>query len=123
MTALPDPSLQPDAFLSALHCAADPDRAARDAGCVLHGLGAEAGADPAATARLHAAGARAIAATLARGASPLLLLAQADRPDDAYAAALVEGLMGYERIHVGLQDGWRMILVLPPTGQNAYWRV
>lgn len=151
MTSLPDPALTdpllgPAAFLRALLAgAADHDdlRArAEAAGCVVHALSdcpATEEAATAATAALQAAGARAIAATLARGGQPILLVSQGLAAGEAYAAALAEGLMGYERIFAlvcapsgaagavevtgdSRSDGLRLILILPPTVANSYWQ-
>lgn len=138
MSDLPDPT-QPAAFLRALAGEADLRGRAERAGCDVHALTDANPADPAATAALVAAGARALAATLARGARPILLVSQGTGPDQIFATALAEGLMGYERIFAligapsGARDavevidapdlaGLRLILILPPTGTNSYWQ-
>lgn len=120
MIPLPAPTSEPDAFLMALIAHPDPETAARDAGCSVHRLTAPEGSDPAALAPLHAAGARALAASLARGAAPLLLVFPAASP--AYAPALAEGLMGYERIHTAQGPAAALTLILPPTAINTYWQ-
>lgn len=120
MIPLPSPTGEPDAFLMALVAHPDPQVAARDAGCSVHPLMAPEGSDPEALALLHAAGARALAASLARGAAPLLLVFPA--PGAAYAPALAKGLMGYERIHTAQSPTAALILILPPTAVNAYWQ-
>lgn len=141
--ALPDPLLGPAAFLRALLAGAaghDDLRArAEAAGCVVHALSDCPATEEAATAALQAAGARAIAATLARGAQPILLVSQGLAAGEAYATALAEGLMGYERIFAlvcapsgaagavevtgdSRSDGLRLILILPPTVANSYWQ-
>lgn len=120
MLPLPDPAKDPDAFLMALASHPDAGATARTAGCAVHPLTAPADHDPTALAQLHAAGARALAASLARGAAPMLLILTA--PDPAYAPALAEGLMGYERIHTAITATAALILILPPSQPNAYWQ-
>lgn len=127
----------PATFLRALLACDDPAAAARAAGCAVHLLGAAVG-DAAQSGALHAAGARAIAATLARDASPILLVAQAGPSAPAYAEALARELMRYERIFTLVcsaeggdgvaavvpghaQEGLALILILPPLGVNSYW--
>lgn len=118
MTTLPAPTAEPVAFLMELSAIADPGPAAQAAGCAVHPLdGAED------RAGLHAAGARALAASLAMGAAPMLLTVAAGDKAEAYQAALTEGLMGYERIHTAqTAAGLVLILILPPSAPNAYWR-
>lgn len=120
MLPLPAPVKEPEAFLMALASHPDAEAAARTAGCAVHPLTATADHDPAALAQLHAAGARALAASLARGAAPMLLTFKT--PDPAYAPALAEGLMGYERIHTAISPALALILILPPSQPNSYWQ-
>ena len=120
MPPLPDPLTDPDAFLAAVLAEAAPDQAAQAAGCVVHPL-AGSGQPAAALAHLHAAGARALAASLARSGPPMLLTLS-PAPAPAYAPALTEGLMGYERIHTAQGPGAALILILPPTAINGYWK-
>ncbi len=124
MLPLPDPVKEPDAFLLALASHPDAAASARAAGCSVHPLTAPADHDPAALAQLHAAGARALAASLARGAAPMLLIFKApdSLPAPRYAPALAEGLMGYERIHTTISPAVTLILILPPSQTNAYWQ-
>lgn len=120
MLSLPDPLREPDAFLTALLAQDAPVAMARDAGCAVHPLSAEGQPAPA-LAALHAAGARALAASLARGAAPMLLVLMPP-PDATYPPALTEGLMGYERIHTAQGPAAALILILPPTAVNSYWQ-
>ena len=82
---------------------------ARAAGCDVHILGDAIEGEAREVATLHAAGARAIAASLAKDARPILLLSGGELtvtkrgngsggPNAEYALALAKGLMGYERI-------------------------
>jgi glycerate 2-kinase len=82
---------------------------AEAAGCSVHVLGDAIEGEARTVAALHAAGARAIAATLGREAKPILLLSGGELtvtrrgdgiggPNAEYALALAQGLMGYERI-------------------------
>lgn len=138
MTELPPPATDPDAFLRAVLRHDDRAQAAGNAGCVVHPLGDVRSEDAAKTGALHAAGARAIAASLAREAQPIVLMGQAGAEAAAYAKALGEGLMGYERIFALVvtegagfgavdtlpdpaRDGLAMILILPPVEANRYW--
>lgn len=120
MLPLPTALTEPDAFLMALDTHPDAEAAARAAGCVVHPLAAAADHDPAALAQLHAAGARALAASLARGGAPMLLVFKTPAP--AYAPALDAGLMGYERIHTAVSPTAALILILPPSQPNSYWQ-
>ena len=96
------------------------------------------GAGVAQSAALHAAGARALAATLARGTAPMLLMAEVGPKGAGYADALAQGLMGYERICalVSAEAGasgavqvtpnplgraLALILIRPPVEVNRYW--
>ena len=139
MTDFPPPTVDPSGFLRAVMAAASSVDAARSfaatAGCVVHDLGAGV----AQSAALHSAGARALAATLARGTAPMLLMAEVGPEGAGYAEALAQGLMGYERIfalvtaeagasgaavqvmanHAG--GGLALILILPPVEVNRYW--
>lgn len=136
---MPTPTSDPAAFLRALLAQDDRMSAAVAAGCDVHGLADTPGTDAAAMAALQAAGARAIAATLAREARPILLISQGNPSGADYARALAQGLMGYERIHAlvcgptggsgavevtgdSANEGLRLILILPPTAENAYWQ-
>lgn len=136
---MPDPMTDPAAFLRAVLGSDDPMARATAAGCDVHRLIDPPGQAATATAGLQAAGARAIAASLARGARPMLLISQGCPASAEYAQALVQGLMGYERIVAlvgGLtggsgavamtgdsrHDGLRLILILPPTAPNPYWQ-
>ena len=142
MTDLPLPAVNPTGFLRALIAAAPSVEAARSsaaaAGCAVHDLGTVAPQDVAQCAALHAAGARALAATLARGAEPILLRAQVGPEGARYAEALAQGLMGYERIFALVSadagaagavqvvsypavEGLALILILPPVEVNRYW--
>ncbi|MFZ9198401.1 MAG: hypothetical protein ACO22Z_03560 [Paracoccaceae bacterium] len=142
MTNLPLPAVNPVGFLRALMATASSVEAARKSaagtGCVVHDLGAIAPQDAAQSAALHAAGARALAATLARGTAPMLLLADAGPEGACYADALAQGLMGYERIFAQVaaeagaaaaveitpnhpRAGLVAILILPPFEVNRYW--
>ena len=139
MTTLPAPTTAPSAFLRALLAQGDRKAAAEEAGCNVHRLTDTPGTDAAAMAALQAAGARAIAATLAREARPILLISQGSAAGAEYAQALAQGLMGYERIHAlvcgptgesgavevtgdSANEGLRLILILPPTVENTYWQ-
>ena len=139
MTDFPPPAVDPSGFLRAVLAAASSVDAARSfaatAGCVVHDLGAGA----AQSAALHAAGARALAATLARGTAPMLLMAEVGPKGAGYAEALAQGLMGYERIFALVTaeagasgaavqvmanpagGGLALILILPPVEVNRYW--
>lgn len=138
MTDFPPPTVDPSGFLRAVMAAASSVGAARSfaatAGCVVHDLGAGA----AQSAALHAAGARALAATLARGTAPMLLMAEVGPEGAGYAEALAQGLMGYERIFALVSaeagasgavqvmpnpagGGLALILILPPVEVNRYW--
>lgn len=83
---------------------------AEAAGCQVHLLGDALEGEAREVAAHHAAAARAIAATLARGAAPVLLLSGGELtvtrrgagtggPNAEYALALAIHLAGYERIH------------------------
>lgn len=122
MLPLPDPTAEPKAFLMAMSGQADPAAAARAAGCVVHVLAGQESAEITALAGLHGAGARAIAASLAIGAAPIMLLSQGGLDHTAYATALTTALMGYERIHTAISHDNRMILILPAVELSAYWR-
>lgn len=119
MPGLPDPLSAPDAFLAAV-LAGDATALAQGAGCVVHPLHG-AGQPAAALAALHAAGARALAASLPRGGAPMLLVLT-PAPDPGYGPALAEGLMGYDRVHAAQGPNAALILILPPTAINAYWQ-
>jgi hypothetical protein len=105
---------------------------------VVHDLGKGVPQDVAQSAALHAAGARALAATLARGTAPMLLMAEVGPEGARYAEALAQGLMGYERIFAQVaaeagaaaavevtpnhvRAGLVAILILPPVEVNRYW--
>ena len=75
----------------------------------------------ASTSSRWASAARALAASLARGGAPMLLVLS-PAPGPAYAAALAKALMGYERIHTAQGPGAALILILPPTAINSYWQ-
>jgi hypothetical protein len=134
MTDLPLPAVNPTGFLRALIAAAPSVEAARSsaaaAGCAVHDLGTVAPQDVAQCA--------ALAATLARGAEPILLRAQVGPEGARYAEALAQGLMGYERIFALVSadagaagavqvvpypavEGLALILILPPVEVNRYW--
>jgi len=138
MTDFPLPTVDPPGFLRAVMAAASSVDAARSfaatAGCVVHDLGAGV----AQSAALHSAGARALAATLARGTAPMLLMAEVGPEGAGYAEALAQGLMGYERIFALVTaeagasgavqvmanpagGGLALILILPPVEVNRYW--
>lgn len=139
MTDFPPPTVDPSGFLRAVMAAASSVDTARSfaatAGCVVHDLGAGV----AQSAALHAAGARALAATLARGNAPMLLMAEVGPEGAGYAEALAQGLMGYERIFALVTaeagasgaavqvmanpagGGLALILILPPVEVNRYW--
>ena len=139
MIDFPPPTVDPSGFLRAVMVAASSVDAARSfaatAGCVVHDLGAGV----AQSAALHAAGARALAATLARGTAPMLLMAEVGPEGAGYAEALAQGLMGYERIFALVSaeagasgaavqvmanpagGGLALILILPPVEVNRYW--
>lgn len=139
MTDFPLPALDPSGFLRAVMAAAPGVAvAASAAGCVVHDLGTVAPQSVAERAELHAAGARALAATLARGAAPMLLRAQVGPEGARYAEALAQGLMSYERIFALVSadagaagavqvvsnpagGGLALILILPPVEVNRYW--
>lgn len=83
---------------------------AEAAGCQVHVLGDALEGEAREVAARQAAGARAIAATLARGAPPVLLLSGGELtvtrrgngvggPNAEFCLALAINLMGYERIH------------------------
>ena len=140
MTDFPPPTVDPSGFLRAVMAAAPSGETARSfaatAGCVVHDLGAGV----AQSAALHAAGARALAATLARGTAPMLLMAEVGPEGAGYAEALAQGLMGYERIFALVSaeagasgavqvmanpagGGLALILILPPVEVNRYWGI
>lgn len=119
MTQPADPLTNPDAFLAALSAGGDPAPAAQAAGCVVHPL--QGAGQPTALAALHAAGARALAASLPRGGAPMLLVLT-PAPGPGYAPALAEGLMGYERIYSAQSPSAALILILPPVTVSSYWR-
>lgn len=130
MTDLPPPTKDPAGFLSAALAQGADGAALRlmaeAAGCRVHDLGALDAAALAERAALHAAGARALAASIARGAAPMLLIAATGAEGVRYQGALTEGLMGYERIHVDVSapsqpHGLALILILPPVEVNRYW--
>jgi hypothetical protein len=139
MTDFPLPAPNPSGFLRAVMAAAPGvEVAGRAAGCVVHDLGAVAPPSVAERAALHAAGARALAATLARGTAPMLLRAEVGPEGARYAEALAQGLMGYERIFALVSadagaagavqvvpypaaEGLALILILPPVEVNRYW--
>ena len=142
MTDFPLPTIDPSGFLRAVMAAAPAVEAARHAataaGCVVHDLGAVAPQGVAESAALHAAGARALAATLARGTAPMLLMAEVGPEGARYAEALAQGLMGYERIFAlvtaeagasgavqvmpsPVGGGLALTLILPPVEVNRYW--
>lgn len=145
MTDLPDPATDPADFLGALMARAADAAGARalgiSAGLSVHDLGAVVQAEAAHIAGVQAAGARALAASLARGAPPLLLIASAGGAAETYARALETGLMGYERIFARIaagvagdgasgavmvapghaEGGLALILILPPVEVNRYW--
>ena len=139
MTDFPPPTVDPSGFLRAVMAAASSVDTARSfaatAGCVVHDLGAGV----AQSAARHAAGARALAATLARGTAPMLLMGEVGPKGAGYAEALAQGLMGYERIFALVTaeagasgaavqvmanpagGGLALILILPPVEVNRYW--
>ena len=142
MTDFPLPTLDPSGFLRAVMAAAPAVEAARhaatSAGCVVYDLAAVAPQGVVQSAALHAAGARALAATLARGTAPMLLMAEVGPEGARYAEALAQGLMGYERIFALVTaetgasgavkvmpnpagGGLALTLILPPVEVNRYW--
>ena len=120
LPALPDPICAPAAFLQALSQHPAPAETATAAGIPAHSL-ANPGVPAGQAALLHAAGARALAASLARGGPPMLLVVTGLTEAAAYGAGLSEGVMGYERIHWTATEGRALILILPPSGRNAFW--
>lgn len=138
MSDLPLPTLAPEGFLQAIAARDDWQEAAKAAGCDLHLLAA--GPDMASLAGLHAAGARALAASIARDGRPMLLRCDGLSDAAAYGAALEAGLMGYERIFYWVPTPTQerpaataadlgqnhqpaaLILILPPSGTNSYWQ-
>lgn len=123
MTDFPLPAAQPDAFLVALTGCDNLEQAAQRTGCVVHPLASSPGADLTDLAGLHAAGARALAASLVIGDKPMLLTFDASAAFDSYETALARGLMSYERIHVArTRQDLALILILPPTGTSLFWK-
>ena len=119
MSSLPQPTESPDAFVKALAALPAPGPAAMAAGCVVHPLAGGTAAE--ALGLLHAAAARALAASLPRDAAPLLLILPDPTDAPTYGRALEQGLMGYERIHWAVGPALGLILILPPSGTNSYW--